>query len=226
MRLARARSRLARNHLGAYLSMHGVVGLALAIACAWAFFAIADEVPEHGRMITVDTVTVSWLQTHGTETGESIFDRIGWLGSAGLTWIVAIAALTFLSRRSWRRFTLVAVCSVGAWLLNQMLKAMFHRERPSAATEFVTNGSFSFPSGHAMESIAVYGVIAYLIVERFPPSRSLVRLGWLCLVAVIGFSRVYLGVHYASDVAAGFAAGFVWLFTCISAYRFIAAERG
>jgi undecaprenyl-diphosphatase len=225
MKWSRARTRFARNHLGAYLSMRSVVGLALAVACAWAFFAIADEVPEHGRMITVDTTTVSWLQSHGTETGESIFNRIGWLGSAGLYWIAALVALTFLVRRSWRRVGLVTVCAVGAWLLNQMLKAIFHRERPSAATEFVSNGSFSFPSGHAMESIAIYGVIAYLIAERFPPSRSLVRLGWLCLVAVIGFSRVYLGVHYASDVAAGFAAGFVWLFTCITGYRLTAAER-
>jgi undecaprenyl-diphosphatase len=100
---------------------------------------------------------------------------------------------------------------------------MFHRERPLAATEFVRSGSFSFPSGHAMESIAVYGALAYLIVERVPPSRYVAWLGWLGLAGIIGFSRVYLGVHYASDVAAGFAAGFVWLFTCVTGYRF--AER-
>jgi undecaprenyl-diphosphatase len=217
------RSRFARHHPAAYLSAHFLIGLVLAIACAWIFLAIADEVPEHGRMTGVDTTTVAWLQTHGTESGESMFNRIGWLGAHGLTVIVVVLAAAFLARRSWRRFGLVTIVYVGSVGLNQLLKAMFHRERPAAATEFVHSGSFSFPSGHAMESIAVYGALAYLIVERFPPSRYVAWLAWLGLAGIIGFSRVYLGVHYASDVAAGFAAGFVWLFTCVTGYRF--AER-
>jgi hypothetical protein len=77
------RSRFARHHPAAYLSAHFLIGLVLAIACAWIFLAIADEVPEHGRMTGVDTTTVAWLQTHGTESGESMFNRIGWLERTG-----------------------------------------------------------------------------------------------------------------------------------------------
>lgn len=214
------RSRFARRHPGAYLGVHGLVGLVLAVACAWAFFAIADEVPEQGRMVALDTATTVWLQTHGTESGETIFSAVAWLGSAGLVWIAVATGLALAARRSWSRVGLLTIGCGGAWVINQFLKAVFHRERPSFATEFVSNGSFSFPSGHAMESIVVYGLLAYLVAERFPPSLPVVRFGWLSLVAVIGFSRVYLGVHYASDVAAGFAAGFVWLFTCVTGYRF------
>jgi membrane-associated phospholipid phosphatase len=217
-----ASSRFAREHPGTYLGLHGLVGLALAAACAWAFFQIAEDVPENGRMVAMDTAAAAWLQMHGTERGETIFANIAWLGAGGLA-VSAAIALLFLARRSGARMAFVAVAYAGAVVLNQLLKAIFQRARPSFAAEFLHHESFSFPSGHAMESFVVYGAIAYLIIERFPPSRSVVAIAWVLLVAIIGFSRLYLGVHYASDVAAGFAAGFVWLFTCVTGYRF--AER-
>jgi undecaprenyl-diphosphatase len=218
-----AGSRFARRHPRAYLGMHGLVGFALAAACAWAFAAIADAVPERGRLVRADTTVAAWLQTHGTETGESIFARISWLGSTMLIVASAVVAVTLLARRSWRRFAFVSIGCAGVWPLHLLLATVFHRPRPSFASEFVSNGSFSFPSGHAMESIVVYGVLAFLVVERFPRSRTVAWLGWLGLAGLVGFSRLYLGVHYVSDVAAGFAAGFVWLFTCITGYQF--AER-
>jgi membrane-associated phospholipid phosphatase len=217
-------SRFARHHPRTYLGIYGLVGLALAIACAWAFFAIAEDVPENGKMVAMDTATAVWLQTHGTERGETIFMNIAWLGSGGLL-ASSVVALVFLARRSWRRVAFVASAYVGAVVLNQTLKAIFQRERPSFASEFIHSESFSFPSGHALESFVVYGAIGYLLIERFPASRAIVMAAWLTLVAIIGFSRLYLGVHYASDVAGGFAAGFVWLFTCVTSYRF-AARRG
>ena len=215
-------SRFARQHPRTYLGIYGMVGLALALACAWAFFAIAEDVPENGKMVAMDTATAVWLQTHGTERGETIFANVAWLGGGGLI-ALSLIALVFLARRSWRRVAFVAIAYAGAVLLNQILKAAFQRERPSFASEFMHNDSFSFPSGHAMESFVVYGAIAFLIIERFPTTRALVMLAWLSIAAIVGFSRLYLGVHYASDVAAGFAAGFVWLFTCVTGYRF--AER-
>jgi undecaprenyl-diphosphatase len=219
-----ASSRFARQHPGTYLGIHGLFGLALAIAAAWAFFAIAEDVPEEGRMVAVDTATALWLQTHGTERGEAIFVSIAWLGAGGLV-ASSVVALLFLARRSWARVAFVALAYLGAVFLNQVLKAVFQRERPSFASEFLHYDSFSFPGGHAMESIVVYGAIAYLVVERYPLSRVAVRLAWLSLVVIIGFSRLYLGVHYPSDVTAGFAAGFVWLFTCVTGYRFVEQRR-
>ena len=128
----------------------------------------------------------------------------------------------------WKTTTamLATICRIAIRVpLHMLLAAAFHRPRPSFAPEFVSNGSFSFPSGHAMESFVVYGILGFLTVERFPRSRPAVWIGWLGLAVLIGVSRVYLGVHYVSDIAAGFAAGFVWLFTCITGYRFAEAAR-
>jgi membrane-associated phospholipid phosphatase len=218
-----ARSRFAWRHPRTYLAAHSLVGLVLAAACAWAFIAIADAMAEAGRLSRTDVSTAAWLQHHGTEKGESIFVGVSWLGSEMLVPLVAVAAVILLRRRAWQRLALLLIASVGVWPLNMLLKIAFHRARPSFAIEFVTDGSFSFPSGHAMESIVIYGVVAFLLVERYPSRRTVVRIAWLSLAALIGFSRLYLGVHYISDVLAGFAAGFVWLFTCVTGYRF--AER-
>jgi undecaprenyl-diphosphatase len=217
------RSRFAWRHPRTYLAAHSAVGLLLAVACAWAFVAIADAMAEASRLARTDARTALWIEHHGTEWGESVFVAISWLGSEMLVVLFVIAAILLIRLRAWRRLTLLTAASVGVWPLNALLKIAFHRERPPFASEFVTDTSFSFPSAHAMESIVVYGVLALLIVERHPSRRVPIRIGWLVLVALIGFSRIYLGVHYISDVLAGIAAGFVWLYTCVTGYRF--AER-
>jgi membrane-associated phospholipid phosphatase len=93
------------------------------------------------------------------------------------------------------------------------MKLGFRRERPFSPDPLATESTFSFPSGHALVSLAVYGSIALLLARRIssPPWRVLVLGGAGLLVLAIGFSRLYLGVHFLSDVLAGFAAGTAWL---------------
>jgi len=214
------RSRFAWRHPRTYLAAHSLVGLVLAVACAWAFVAIADAMAEAGRLARTDLRSATWFEHHNTEWGESLFVGVSWLGSEMLVLLFVIVAIVLMWNRAWRRLALLAIASIGVWPLNALLKLSFHRTRPSFATEFVTDGSFSFPSGHAMESIVIYGVLAFFIIEGHPSRRAAAWIAWLGLSVLIGFSRVYLGVHYISDVLAGFAAGFVWLFTCVTGYRF------
>lgn len=217
------RSRFAWRHPVAYLGVHTVLGLALSVACIWFFFAIADEVPEKGAMVRLDLFVAAWLQQHGTETGESIFSGVSWFGAQLIVAVLVLAGLVLLWRRDWRHLaTLVVTCGGGA-LLNLVLKLTFHRTRPVFATEFESSRSWSFPSGHAMDSFIVYGLFAYWIGVRFPRARLPAAAIAAAVVGVIGFSRLYLGVHYFSDVVAGFFAGCVWLVACISGFRF--AER-
>jgi undecaprenyl-diphosphatase len=102
-----------------------------------------------------------------------------------------------------------------------VLKDRFQRERPMFANEFKVDGT-SFPSGHAMAAFIGWGVIAYLVAAHVhhARARAVIFASAAVLILLIGLTRIYLDVHFVSDVAAGFLAGGVWLFTCISGFRF------
>ena len=118
----------------------------------------------------------------------------------------------------------MALCGTA---LNYGLKTLFHRGRPEYSSEFIHRASWSFPSGHAMDSLIVYGFLAFLLLERTtsPTKRRLIVGAAAVLIGTIGFSRMYLGVHYLSDVVGGFLAGMVWLMVCIAGYEFAQARQ-
>jgi undecaprenyl-diphosphatase len=111
----------------------------------------------------------------------------------------------------------------GGEVLNFLLKGLFARPRPSFSDPLATALYFSFPSGHATMSLIAYGLIAYFLYLRLPRAwmRVLTTSGLILLVMLIGLSRLYLGVHYFSDVLAGFAVGGLWLSFCITGMNFL-----
>jgi undecaprenyl-diphosphatase len=120
--------------------------------------------------------------------------------------VTLVAAWAF--HRGARRIAVVLVAvSVTAQGLNSLLKLAFHRARPDVAWAAAVLRSYSFPSGHAMVSTAAYGAIALVVSRLEPGLRWPAWIGVSLLVLLIGLSRVYLGVHWPSDVIAGFAAG-------------------
>jgi undecaprenyl-diphosphatase len=129
--------------------------------------------------------------------------------------IVAVAAGAAFLVRGWRRgAVLIAVTLIGAGLLDGGLKLLFARARPVAFFEhYPSPSSFSFPSGHALFATAFFGGLAALLWGRLarPAQRLVVCLGAAALILLIGVSRIYLGVHYPSDVLGGLAAGAVWV---------------
>jgi undecaprenyl-diphosphatase len=113
---------------------------------------------------------------------------------------------------------------LGVWILNYVLKGIFERERPSLP-HLVDADFFSFPSGHAMHSLAFFGLLAYhLWKKRMIHSYILWGLTG-GLILLIGVSRVYLGVHYPIDIVAGYMAGLAWLFLSVCLYQFIAQKE-
>ena len=100
----------------------------------------------------------------------------------------------------------------GGELLIIGLKALFHRPRPS---EVFAGLGYSFPSGHSFFAVTLYGMMAYWLT-RATPARRWVWVPAVLLILAIGFSRIYLGVHYASDVLAGFCVGLPWLWACLA----------
>jgi undecaprenyl-diphosphatase len=125
----------------------------------------------------------------------------------------AIAVIAFLLAKWRTEAVLLLVTMAGAGLLNRVLKVSFQRPRPQPYFDLIAPTSYSFPSGHALLSFCFYGAIALALVMhlRNSSARVLVWILMAGLVLLIGASRVYLGVHYASDVIAGFFAAFIWL---------------
>ncbi|WP_257351590.1 phosphatase PAP2 family protein [Pseudalkalibacillus decolorationis] len=116
---------------------------------------------------------------------------------------------------------------MGVRLMNRFLKNIYDRTRPDH-TPLLDAGGFSFPSGHSMNSAAFFGFLGYLLWVYF--SRSGVKKNYILyisgfLVLLIGLSRVYLGVHFPSDVIAGFAAGGVWLLLSMLLLKISAPQR-
>lgn len=131
-----------------------------------------------------------------------------WLGLIG-----AVVLLGFLIKRWYRAVVLVVVTFGGAWLLDLMLKHAFGRTRPTPFFDHPLPSSYSFPSGHALFSFVFFGTFAVLLMQRV--KSHLARLAiWTVatlLVALVGASRIYLGVHYPSDVIAGYLTALVWV---------------
>lgn len=182
------------------------------------FAAIADEFSELGRLARLDLSVLNWLQLHGSERGERVFQIVSWLGAPILVVSDIAVAIALAVRRRWHWFTLWAVAIVGGVVLDEALKLVFRRVRPAVASEFISSGSWSFPSGHAMNALVGYTMLAYLLCRHVPSTRTRVylSLGTAILIAAIGFSRLYLGVHYFSDVIAGYLAGGAWVMACIA----------
>ncbi|MEO7457843.1 MAG: phosphatase PAP2 family protein [Gemmatimonadaceae bacterium] len=212
----------AERHPKWYLVLRAAAGVALASVAGAGFAAIAEDLPEKGAMVRVDTAVASHLEHFGTESGESLFAFVSSLGSTVLVALIGVVLLVLLWKRDWFRASALAITTAGGAILNQGLKVAFQRMRPPTATEFIHTGSWSFPSGHSMESLVGYGFLAFLLLGYVSDRRWRVAIiaFTVLLVGTVGFSRMYLGVHYLTDVIAGFLAGTVWLLACMGGYEF------
>jgi membrane-associated phospholipid phosphatase len=184
--------------------------LALATAFALAlgaFLHIVEDYLDNDPIVRWDVEFSRWLHVHSAGALVVFFKIVTWAGNvATLALIVTAVSLWLARRRRVNEAVLVAVSALGIELLNGGLKLLFHRPRPELA--YVHLDTYSFPSGHAAGSAAVYGVVLYVLASR--DRRVAVALGYLALVALICFSRLYLEVHYLSDVLAGASLGAAW----------------
>jgi membrane-associated phospholipid phosphatase len=190
-----------------------LLGALLALtASVLVFVLIAENVV--GNETRYDQRLADWLHERATDPVTDAFRVITFLGGFVTLLAVSLAAAVVLWRRRERKDALfVPLAFAGAQVLTNGMKLAFRRDRPSFPDPLATATTYSFPSGHALVSLAVYGALALLIARRLPSTagRVLVFVGAGVLVAAIGFSRLYLGVHYLTDVLAGFALGIALL---------------
>ena len=176
---------------------------------------------------TVQTSDESFLHLLRNDTNPSVPNGPLWLLPAmkavttlGNAWfftlVVCIAVAMLAWRRDWSAMWLLIAVSLGGFFVLLALKAGFARPRPETVPRLIDIAEFSFPSGHAMMSAAIYVSLAVMLARRLKQrtTRSAVIFGAVLLSLVIGFTRAYLGVHYPSDVLAGWAAGAFWAGLC------------
>lgn len=220
-------ARLAR---GEYLGLHLTVGIIVSLAALWLFGGVTEDVIHHDPLTAVDLQLASWFRRHATPLGDSVGVFFSTIGSPmGMAVLAITVAIVLVYRRCWISLAAWAAAFAGAGVLAYAIKVIIHRPRPDGATRFLRGASFSFPSGHALGSLVGFGMLAYLLVSSWPPARRhrvMVSIGAAMLVLAIGIARLYLVVHYLSDVIAGFAAGMVWLAACITAVEIALRQRG
>ncbi|MGD6903427.1 phosphatase PAP2 family protein [Bacillus infantis] len=195
---------------------------AAALLCLFTFlFAeVADELKEN-ELEAFDNIIINFVQSFISDQLTALMFSVTFLGS--VKWLVFLAAaggviLMIYKKRALSVFLLAG--SGGGALFNWLLKWIFKRERPDILP-LLTESGFSFPSGHSMGSFIFYGASAYILVHLFSKIslKVLAVLANVMIILLIGLSRIYLGVHYPSDVIGGFLAGGAWLAACIIIFR-------
>jgi membrane-associated phospholipid phosphatase len=198
------------------LSVAWIAGLAISILALWGFAELAEEVFDRETQ-AIDLTILQNLESIHTPILTKIAIAITFLGEPFLLIFLSLGfASISLWQRKWQEAIALFVACAGGISLNFWLKTLFVRTRPALWERFVDVSQYSFPSGHAMVSLIVYGFICYWSIVRYPAMQRLILAVTFLLVVAIGFTRLYLGVHWPTDVVAGYAAGLVWLFICIS----------
>lgn len=210
-----------------FLGLWLLLGAGAVLAAAALFAEMMEALDAGEEMGQFDTRLAETLAQGLSPLALRLFGSATHLGDpATLTVLVVVVAFGLLLRgRRWLALGWVAACA-GNGVLNLQLKSIFERVRPVHEHGFAVADGFSFPSGHSSGSVVVYGMLAYLAVRLLPARWHLLSVLLAAALAFsMGASRVFLQVHWASDVLAGFASGLAWLTVCVASIELLRRYR-
>lgn len=196
-----------------FLSLSLALGLAAAIATLIFFGWLTSEVLE-GETRQFDEATRNAVHQLASPLLTTTMRGLSFVGSTLALSIGTIIVVVQFALRKWgREAKLFAITMIGAGLLNITLKLAFKRPRPVPFFNLTAPETYSFPSGHALTSACFFGALAAILTARVKSQRVRLIVWLVCtlMFVVIGFSRIYLGVHHTTDVIAGFAAALIWI---------------
>ena len=195
-----------------------VAGAVIAAVATMGFAKLAKQVLA-GSTQAFDVAVLQWLHAHQSPTLTKLMVEMTYLGTGTVVFtMVGVVALFLWHTEHKHSARLLLAATVGNILLNWTLKVVYHRTRPSVFEWETTAVSSSFPSGHAMSATVVYGTVAYLVMrlQKHRWSRVLTFLAATFLIFFICLTRLYLGVHYPSDVIGGIIVGLAWAAFCMA----------
>lgn len=217
-----------------YLSLYLTLGM-LVLVIAFSFFAdITEDVVSGDSSVKFDETVATYFHERATPAMITTMKAISFFGSSAF--IIPVTVLIAISL--WWRRKMYALASVvlvvgGGTLLNLAIKQAIHRHRPVFAHPIATLSSYSFPSGHTMDSTLLYGLLAvfFAMSARSAAAKLAGFIAAGVVVALVGLSRIYLGLHYLTDVLGAMAAGVAWLALCLTAvelhrHRKVARRQG
>ncbi|MCX6021927.1 MAG: phosphatase PAP2 family protein [Chloroflexi bacterium] len=207
------------------LGLRLLLGLAAGALALFLFAELSEEVLEQETQ-HLDEAVLGLLQRAQSPEMDQFARFVSFFGFEAAIALIVALLVYFVWRRRWTTAAQLLMVTLGAALLNSLLKGLFQRTRPAPVPGDFLGQIFSFPSGHAMLAAAFYLFVSYLAWRTLK--------GWprwfgagvpLALILLIGWSRLYLGVHYLTDVAAGYLAGFIWTDAVIISFAYFRRRR-
>jgi undecaprenyl-diphosphatase len=196
------------------------IGALVLIGAAWLFGGVVQDLLAGDPLTIVDVIVGQWLHDNATPlVTRWMLVITGLHGTAAISLYVLGVALYLERRKDWYWLTCLLVIVPTGMAVNLALKLAFQRARPAFDDPLVTLSSYSFPSGHVAGATLFYGVACAMLLAKIASwrLRALIVLGALAMIALVAFTRLYLGAHFLSDVIGAFAAALAWLAACLLA---------
>jgi undecaprenyl-diphosphatase len=200
--------------------------LGVLFGSVFAFAQVTEDYLTRDPLVDWDVRFASWLHAHSSDWLVTVFKVVTLAGnSVVLIVVVGALAVVFVRRGRMNDAAVLIAALGGAGVINALLKLVFQRPRPELA--FVHLETYSFPSGHAAVATATFATLAFVVGRRSGRRRAVaVAATATALIVLVGFSRLYLGVHYLSDVLAGWSFGLAWASLCLIAYTLYDGRGG
>ena len=210
--------------LSSFIAFFGIAWLAVSILTIYILAELSDDVLAQESFAFDETILL-----HIHSIANPVLDRaMLFITSIGdprivvpLTGIVFVALLV---KRHRLAATFFAIDAMGGAALSYFLKLAFSKPRPQLWTSAIEETTFSYPSGHALGSVVIYGFLSYVFARLYPRFAGAIYAFAAFMILSIGFSRLYLGVHWPTDILAGYGIGFLWITACISLLRLQSRE--
>ncbi len=194
----------------------GTFGLLTCLVIFYILAQLSEEVLQQ-EAFGFDQTILLWIHQFANPVFDRIMLNVTRLGDPNLVVSIAIITLGILWQKRYRQEAKIFLLNcLGGTILSYGLKLAFSKTRPQLWNSLISETSYSYPSGHALGSMVLYGFLAYLLATHYPKYTQVFYSIATVLIAAIGFSRLYLGVHWPTDVIAGYGVGFLWVTVCIT----------